>query len=235
MNEIEVDYMPIWRRYLPQLRASGLRKRELATLFLAMMEYQFEGKEPKRLSPRVQSFWAVYRFDLDHARARYESAVKNGKKGGRKKKVNSQETQLNPEKGISISESITESISKSITESKTESKTQKEQSPSAEAEVSVCMKTYGEFGWVRLSDQDYSDLQREMGEEQLRRCITYIDESAQSTGNRNHWMDWRTVLRRCYQKRWHEASSYGKQEIPKGASGQLGEAELEAIQRVLAT
>lgn len=232
MNEIEVEYMPIWRRYLDQLRNSGLTKREVATLLFAMMEYQFEGKEPKGLNRRVKAFWTFYRPDLDHARARYEASVKNGKKGGRKKKQSQSETQQNLEKGITKSESISKSESKSITESKTKT----EQPASAEAEGSVCKKTYGEFGWVRLSDQEYTQLKEEMGQEQLLRCITYIDESAQSTGNRNHWLDWYTVLRRCYQKQWHEDSnSYTKPKIPQGASGQLGEAELEAIKRVLAT
>lgn len=230
MDKIKVEYFPFWRKYMPQLREAGLSKWELGTLLTVMIDYQFEGKKPRRLNRRLKVIWSVVRPDLDYARERYEASVRNGKKGGRKKKTKPEETQENLEEGISIteSESITESKSISI------SNTEKDQCTSGKAQVSVSKKTYGEFGWVRLSDQDYSDLEREMGEEQLQRCITYIDESAQSTGNRNHWLDWRTVLRRCYQKRWHEASSlHGKQEIPKGASGHLGEAEMEAIRRVL--
>ena len=47
MNEIEVEYFPVWRRYLPLVRNAGLAKLELADLFIAMMEYQFEGKDPE--------------------------------------------------------------------------------------------------------------------------------------------------------------------------------------------
>lgn len=196
----------------------------------AMMAYQFDGVEPEEFDIPLQVIWAVVQQDLDFARKRYENSVRNGKKGGRPKKEQPKETQKNPEKGNTISNTITESITESISNTETES------SASAEAEVSVSKQAYGEFGWVRLSDEEYTDLTHEMGLEQLQRCITYIDQSAQSTGNRNHWVDWHTVLRRCYQNRWYETSrSYAKQEIPKGASGDLGEAELEAIQRVLAT
>lgn len=231
MEKIEVEYIPLWRKYRNQFITSKLTDTELATLIRTMMDYQFEGIEPGELTGKVLALWSVIRDDLDHARERYESAVQNGRKGGRKKKKPN-ETEDNRNEGISIteSESITESITESISDTK------KSQAASEEADISVSKKTYGEFGWVRLSDQEYSELKREMGEEQLRRCITYIDESAQSTGNRNCWLDWRTVLRRCYQKRWHEGTAtYGKQPIPQGASGHLGEAEMEAIRRVLAT
>lgn len=234
MDKIDIEYMPVWRRYLEQIECAKLTDTDLGTLFRAMMKYQFEGIEPEDLNSVLQVFWAFFRSDLDHARERYETAVKNGKKGGRKKKQKPEETQENQTEGISITESISES--KSITESESISETKKAQAASAEAEVSVSQKAYGEFGWVKLSDQEYSELKQEMGEQQLKRCITYIDESAQSTGNRNHWVDWRTVLRRCYQKRWHETSSpYAKPEIPKGASGELGAIELQAIQKLLAT
>ena len=52
----------------------------------------------------------------------------------------------------------------------------------------------------------------------------------QTTNNRNHWQDWALVLRRCHESRWHEAAC-PSDPIPKGASGVLGEAELEANPR----
>ena len=106
MEKIDVDYLPVWRRYLDQVERSKLTDQELGTLFRAMMKYQFEGEEPEGLNNVVQVFWAFIRGDLDHARERYESSVKNGKKGGRKKKKKPEETQLNPEEGITMSESM---------------------------------------------------------------------------------------------------------------------------------
>lgn len=61
---------------------------------------------------------------------------------------------------------------------------------------------YGEYGWVRLSDEEYSRLLTDLGEEELQRCITYVDESAQSNGNRNKWKDWNLVVRKCSRMGW---------------------------------
>lgn len=106
MIEIDVEYLPIWRRYLDHIRDAQLTDKELGSLVMAMMEYQFEGKEPDLPSGRLGVFWLFFQADLDHARKRYETAVINGRKGGRKKKKKPEETQQNPEEGISITESI---------------------------------------------------------------------------------------------------------------------------------
>lgn len=60
----------------------------------------------------------------------------------------------------------------------------------------------GQYGWVRLSDAEYDRLRSDLGEAELQRCITYVDESAQSTGNKNKWKDWNLVLRRCSRQGW---------------------------------
>lgn len=232
MDNIEVEYFPFWRRYQEKIESANFSNEDLGMLTRAMINYQFRGEEPQELTVPVQIFWFFVRSDLDHARERYETAVINGRKGGRKKKAKPTETENNQTEGISIS------ISESISESLSESISDKETGACAsvpEADLCLSKKIYGEYGWVRLSDQEYQQLLELMGCDELQQCIAYIDESAQSTGNRNHWLDWYAVLRRCYQKRWHQPSAYGRQEIPKGASGRLGQAELEAIQRVLAT
>ena len=107
--------------------------------------------------------------------------------------------------------------------------------PAVDAGVCGETQSFGEFGWVKLTDQQYDKLLERLGYEELHRCITYVDEAAQSTNNRNRWKDWYLILRRCHENRWHETKhSHRKEEIPKGASGILGEAELEAIARVMA-
>ncbi len=67
---------------------------------------------------------------------------------------------------------------------------------------------YGQYGWVRLTDAEYSRLTADLGPEELQRCITYIDESAQSNGNKNKWKDWNLVIRKCNRQRWG-ISRYG--------------------------
>ena len=46
----------------------------------------------------------------------------------------------------------------------------------------------------------------DLGEAELNRCIRYIDESAQSNGNRNKWKDWNLVIRRCHREGWGRRS-----------------------------
>ena len=60
---------------------------------------------------------------------------------------------------------------------------------------------YGQYGWVKLTDDQYERLQRELGDAELQRCIDYIDESAQITKNKNKWRDWNLVIRKC-RDRW---------------------------------
>ena len=61
---------------------------------------------------------------------------------------------------------------------------------------------HGEYGWVKLTDAQYEKLLQEMGPAELDRCITYIDEAAQKTGNKNKWKDWNLVVRKCYREGW---------------------------------
>ena len=68
----------------------------------------------------------------------------------------------------------------------------------------------GRFGWVKLTQEEYDSLVSELGQEETERCINYIDESAQSNGNRNRWRDWNLVVRKCHRDRW----GLGKQKRP---------------------
>ena len=61
---------------------------------------------------------------------------------------------------------------------------------------------YGEYSWVRLSDAEYERLLADLGEEELKRCIRYVDENAQSNGNKNKWKDWNLVIRKCSRDGW---------------------------------
>lgn len=62
--------------------------------------------------------------------------------------------------------------------------------------------SYGQYGWVKLTDEQFVRLQKDLGDQELQRCITYVDESAQSNGNKNKWKDWNLVIRRCYRDGW---------------------------------
>ena len=61
---------------------------------------------------------------------------------------------------------------------------------------------HGEYGWVKLTDTQYERLLTELGKDELERCIRYVDESAQSTGNKNKWKDWNLTVRKCHRDGW---------------------------------
>ena len=69
---------------------------------------------------------------------------------------------------------------------------------------------YGQYGWVLLTAAQCDKLVADLGEEELNRCIAYIDESAQSNGNKNKWKDWNLVIRKCSREGW------GKNRYSKG-------------------
>jgi hypothetical protein len=197
-----------------------------------MMEYQFEDKEPETVPHALRIAWPFIRKDLEDARRHYETRVQNGKKGGRKKnREEPGEPETNREEVMSTSTSSSTTTTTSTTASPS---INTGSAPAVAAGVGEEKYSFGEFGWVKLTGKQYQQLEALMGREELSRCITYMDELSQSTGNRNRWKDWYLMVRRCHDKRWHETGYQStKPEIPKGASGILGEAELEAIKRVL--
>lgn len=82
---------------------------------------------------------------------------------------------------------------------------------------------HGEYGWVKLTDKQYSKLLADLGEEELNRCIQYIDELAQSTTNKNKWSDWNLVIRRCSRESW------GSRNSQTDGSKKSGSAYIDAI------
>lgn len=91
-------------------------------------------------------------------------------------------------------------------------------------------KSFGKFGWVKLTDEEYNRLLNDLGQAEVERCIAYVDESAQTTRNKNKWRDWNLVIRKCSRDGWGVRADTRKNE-PKRR--QLDEGELEAIQRML--
>lgn len=92
-------------------------------------------------------------------------------------------------------------------------------------------RSFGKFGWVKLSQREYDALAAELGQTELQRCIDYLDEAAQITGNKNKWRDFGLVIRKCSREQWG-LDGRGRKDVPMGAGG-LGEAELWNIRRAM--
>jgi len=81
----------------------------------------------------------------------------------------------------------------------------------------------GEYGWVKLTDEEFERLRHELGDEELQRCIAYIDESAQATGNKNKWKDWNLVIRKCNRDSWGLSRRQAPRSSTEDAMGDLQE------------
>ncbi len=72
---------------------------------------------------------------------------------------------------------------------------------------------HGQYGWVLLTDAEYDRMVKEYGQERVSFAITYVDESAQSTGNKNRWKDWNLTVRRAIRDGW------GRRDMPPPYQG----------------
>lgn len=74
---------------------------------------------------------------------------------------------------------------------------------------------HGKYGWVLLTDEEYKRLVADLGEAETARCIAYVDEAAQSTGNKNGWKDWNLTVRKCSRDNWgKQQSSFKSRNAP---------------------
>lgn len=183
------------------------------TLFEAILDYGQYGLLPE-VDGALGVAWDFIRprIDLDSGRyddkvamAKYAVAVREAKKKGLQVPSFEQwqaSSQENPDPVLSddseqYPNSKPNSNSTSNSNSKSTSKKYKADKPPAPAR-----QKYGTFGWVRLTQEEYKKLLTDLGETEAQRCIAYIDEAAQSTGNKNKWRDWNLVLRKCHREGW---------------------------------
>lgn len=61
---------------------------------------------------------------------------------------------------------------------------------------------YGEYGWVRLTPEEYSRMANEFGADTVKKYIQIVDELAQQTGNKNKWKDWNLTVRKAIRNQW---------------------------------
>ena len=110
--------------------------------------------------------------------------------------------ELRPE---SESESESESEAELENESESEAEAEREAEVESEPPAGVCADApspRGRYGWVKLTQAQVDQLNADLGEQEAKRCIDHVDESAQSNGNKNHWTDWDLVVRRCHRYGW---------------------------------
>lgn len=63
-------------------------------------------------------------------------------------------------------------------------------------------KKYGEYGWIVLSDMQYSKLVEDFGEDTAKHFISVVDEKVQSNGNKYGYKDWDLKIRQAIRDNW---------------------------------
>lgn len=61
---------------------------------------------------------------------------------------------------------------------------------------------YGEYGWVALSADEYSQLLSDFGKSIADHYITIVDMRAQANNNKHRWKDWDSKVRQAEREKW---------------------------------
>ena len=191
------------------------KKQDRAEIYDAICAYALYGEEPdlEKMPDAAALAFDLIRPNLDAGRKKASS----GKVGGEAKQEESK-TKANVKQTESKKEKEKEGEKEKEKEKEKEREKEDEcpppmspspggtptcgPQPPGEQPKPVVRHKHGQYGWVQLSDEEYSNLLCSLGETELNRCITYVDESAQSNGNKNRWKDWNLVIRKCHREGW---------------------------------
>lgn len=192
------EYFCAYHSYLKSVEP--LNDAECGRLFRSCLEYSMTGAEPE-LRGNEKFVWPMIQQQIDRDREKYNAFCEK-QRGNIQKRWDT--TVYGGKSGIPDDTKHTKTKAK-----------EKEKEISANADTHPVVPPtdfappdkpekhkYGEYGWVRLTDAERERLDADLGAEEAQRCIRYIDEAAQSSGNKNKWRDWNLVIRRCSRERW---------------------------------
>ena len=219
------DYAALPHEYLEEMEA--LSDAAFGRLMRALIRYSRDGAPiDVRGSERFYAVRVMARED------RYQQSYRRQSESRREHALIAAEARWN--RDAQACSSMPEDARHANTETETETETKTE--TEVETGESTRPRPHGAYGWVMLTQAQHDALLRELGSEELARCIAYVDESAQATGNRNRWRDWALILRKCSREGWglqqqtarleREAECARRREIDEGPS-------LEELNRIL--
>lgn len=64
--------------------------------------------------------------------------------------------------------------------------------------------SFGEFGWIKLTNEQYEKLQLKYGKAEIDFQIEQLDLATQGTNNKNKYKDWNAVLHRAIAGNWYK-------------------------------
>lgn len=228
-----IEYFPCYHSYLARL--AKLSDQEVGRLFRALLTYSATGECPE-LTGRESVAFDFIQYDIDRAR---ESSNERSRKNSEniQKRWNTNDTNEYDRIPSNTNDTIT------ITKTKTKTSNISPPTPSCARLLQSLLPEYvfADSLSAKITDWVAYKQERKEGykEQGLKSLLTQIQKNALKYGD-NAVIDlidlsmsngWKGII-------WDKLTepqrpTYGKKEIPKGASGVLGDAELEAIQRVL--
>lgn len=171
-----------------------------AKAYDAICQYALYGTEEDidSLPDMAAIAYELIKPNLDASRKKAE----NGKLGGKNKQSKSK-TEANGKQEQKANKKEKEKENKKENEIEEENEIEKESYISTPRKRDTPAKeSFGQYGWVKLTEEEHNRLIEEYGLPEVQRAISYIDESAQSTGNKNKWKDWNLVVRKCIRDGW---------------------------------
>ena len=216
------------------------KKTDRADAYDAICAYALFGEEPdlEAMTDSVSIAFELIRPVLDASRRK----SKSGKQGGSKPKQNESKPEANGKQAGSKPDEIA-------------SKGEKEKEEEIEKEVEIeheCVKRPCSESKPQAEGRSFTafleDYPAKINREEAWETWKAINPDAQTVGRIKAGLDaWKrspqwtedggryipSAAKWLKDRRWEVLPPAGKQKVPMGASGTLGEAELEAIQRVL--
>lgn len=210
----------------------------------AVILFGLDGTEPDKLTPTQNAFFLLARPTL----AKGRSKAANGKKGGSKTKANDKQTESKPKANDKQNENKTESAfglllsdkgqGSNSNELRQETRDEGVKEPTRNDGSLFTIFWYAYPETARRSREDawkaWKALNPAPGEAaRIMTCLDAWKRSKRWTDDNGEFIPNAENFLNPQKGYLYTAPPPAKQPIPKGASGQLGEAEMEAIQKVL--
>ena len=209
-----------------------LPKKDRLPILEAIISYGLDGAEPSSLNQSQLAFFSLVRPNLDASRKKAES----GKQGGKSGKQTASKPQANDKQGEPEREKEKEKEEEK--EIEIEGEKEKEQAESSAPHSGKPFTAFWDAYPTKIGRSDAWDAWRQLNPSQLiaGKILAALDawkKSGQWTEDGGRFIpSAANFLSKGY---WQSPPppAAARKDIPKGASGELGEAELEAIQRIL--
>ena len=217
------DSVIIYADYREHLDLLTLEER--GQLFTAILDYVKTG-QTEELNPGVKMALSFIKSQIERDKTKYDATCDrnrlNGAKGGRPPQDKTERVLEKPKKPSGLS-GLSEKPKKpdNDIDTDTEYDTEYEHDTKRERRASA-RHARGEYGWVKLTDEEYERLNAEYGAETTACYIAVVDELAQQTGNKNKWKDWNLTVRKAIRDRW------GSRDAPSPVKNYRGGGEKNA-------